>query len=103
MDHKGVLVGLELVMAQQFAGIRIQDVVGQFLLFAGVGHRLIVKARRGPVVAGADNATLGRDENRPHLGVLILGKARLGAHHLGIHFVAKLAACRGIVHGWEYR
>ena len=33
-----------------------------------------------------------------HLGILVFTEARLGAHHLGIYFVTKLAAGLRIVH-----
>ena len=102
MHHEGVLVGLELVMAQEFTRVRIEQVVGEQLLFAGVRDSLVVEARRGTVVAGTDDAAFGTHEHRPHLGILVFAEARLGAHHLGIYFIAKLTTGLRVVHALKY-
>ena len=98
MHHERVLVGLELVVAQDLVRIGIQQIVRQQLLFAGVRHRLVVETSRSAIVARADHATVGTHQHRPHLGILVFRKARLRTHHLGIDFVTKLAARLRIVH-----
>ncbi len=102
MHHERVLVRLELVVAQEFARIGIEQVVGQQLLFAGVRDGLVVKTRGGSVVTGTYHAALGAHEHCAHLGILVFTEARLGAHHLGIYFVTKLAAGLRIVHALKY-
>ncbi len=101
MDHERVFVRLEFVVAYEFPGICIEQIVSEELFFTCVGDSFIVKSGGCTVVSGADNASVSADKNGAHLRVLVFGKACLGTHHLRIDFVAKL--CSRTIHAKKYR
>ena len=98
MHHKGVLVRLELMMTQQLSTIGIKQVISEQLLFARVRDRFVIKTCRGTVIAGTNDTAIGTYKYGPHLSILVFRKARLGAHHLSVDFVTKLAARLRIIH-----
>ncbi len=101
MDHERVFVRLEFVVAYEFPGICIEQIVSEELFFTCVGDSFVVKSGGCTVVSGADNASVSADKNGAHLRVLVFGKACLGTHHLRIDFVAKL--CSRTIHAKKYR
>ena len=101
VDHERVLVRFEFVVAYEFTGIGVEQIVCEELLFACVGNGVVVKSGGCTIVSCADNASVSADKNGAHLRVLVFGKACLGTHHLRIDFVAELRS--RTIHAKKYR
>ena len=101
MDHERVLVRLEFVVAYEFAGVGIEQIVGEKLFFAGIRNGIVVESGGRSIVTGTDNAPISAYKYGAHLRVLVFGKACLSTHHLRIDFVAELRS--RTIHAKKYR